>query len=101
MREVGDEIDPKIYISPIFKVFFRHIQRGKALEPMVFYNDFDYYETEEKGHGRVETRSYWITDAIDFLPQKGEWRKINTIEMVESVRKENSKVRTPLFCFSV
>ena len=55
-------------------------------------NDFDYYETEEKGHGRIETRSYWITDAIDFLPQKGEWKKINTIGMVESVRKENGKV---------
>ncbi len=26
-------------------------------------NDFDYFETEEKGHGRVKTRSYWITNA--------------------------------------
>jgi predicted transposase YbfD/YdcC len=54
-------------------------------------NDFDYFETEEKGHGRVETRSYWVTDAIDFLSQKGEWRELNTIGMVESVREENGK----------
>ena len=37
MREINDEIDPKKYISPIFKVLFRHLQRGKELEPMVFY----------------------------------------------------------------
>ena len=37
MREIGDEIDPKKYLSPIFKVPFRHLQRGKVLEQMVFY----------------------------------------------------------------
>ncbi len=37
MREICDEIDPKKYLSPIFKVPFRHLQRGKELEPMVFY----------------------------------------------------------------
>ena len=37
MREICDEIDPKKYLSPIFKVLSRHLQRGKALEPMVFY----------------------------------------------------------------
>lgn len=37
MREVCDEVDPKKYLSPIFKVPFRHLQRGKVLEPMVFY----------------------------------------------------------------
>ena len=37
MREIGDEIDPKKYIRPVYKTIFRHLQRGKALEPMVFY----------------------------------------------------------------
>jgi len=37
MREICDEIDPKKFISPLFKIIFRHLQRGKALEPMVFY----------------------------------------------------------------
>jgi len=37
MREICDETDPKKYLSPIFKVPFRHLQRGKELEPMVFY----------------------------------------------------------------
>ena len=38
MREINDLIDPKKYIAPIFKTIFRLMQRGKALEPMVFYN---------------------------------------------------------------
>jgi len=38
MREICDEINPEQYLSPIFKVPFRHLQRGKDLEPMVFYN---------------------------------------------------------------
>jgi len=37
MREICDEIDPKKYLSPIFKVIFGHVQRGKELEPMAFY----------------------------------------------------------------
>ncbi len=37
MREIDDEIDPEKYIAPLFKDIFRHLQRGKALEPMVFY----------------------------------------------------------------
>ncbi|MBT9438920.1 MAG: transposase [Desulfobacterales bacterium] len=37
MREIGDEIDPKKYLAPIFKVLFRHLQCGNDLKPMVFY----------------------------------------------------------------
>jgi len=37
MREIGDEIDPYQYVAPTFKAVFSHLQRGKALEPMVFY----------------------------------------------------------------
>lgn len=38
MREINDTIDPQKYIAPVFKAVFRHLQRGKALEPMVFYD---------------------------------------------------------------
>jgi hypothetical protein len=37
MREIDDEIDPYQYIAPVFKSVFRNLQRGKALEPLVFY----------------------------------------------------------------
>ncbi len=38
MREICDEIDPKKYLSATYVDVFRSLQRGKALEPMVFYN---------------------------------------------------------------
>lgn len=37
MREINDEIDPGKHIAPVFKDVFRQLQRGKALEPMIFY----------------------------------------------------------------
>ena len=40
MREVCDEIDPKKYLAPIFKAPLRQLQRGKALESMVFYDGY-------------------------------------------------------------
>lgn len=46
----------------------------------------DYYETIEKGHGRIETRRYWITEKIDWLYKKEEWAGLNSIGMVESER---------------
>ena len=33
----------------------------------------DYYETVEKGHGRVETRRYWITEKIAWLNNREQW----------------------------
>ncbi|MEA1899480.1 MAG: hypothetical protein U9N47_01745 [Thermodesulfobacteriota bacterium] len=39
IRKICDKIDPKKYLSPIFKVPFRHLQRGKLLEQMVFYKE--------------------------------------------------------------
>ncbi len=47
-------------------------------------NDFshcphDYYETTEKGHGRVEIRRYWVTDNIQWLEQRSEWVGLQSI----------------------
>ena len=35
MREILDPVSPKV-LRPVFKSVFRQLQRGKALEPMVF-----------------------------------------------------------------
>lgn len=45
----------------------------------------------EKGHGRLETRRYWISDQIEWLEQKSEWKKFNAIGMVESTREINGE----------
>lgn len=46
----------------------------------------DYYETVEKGHGRVESRRYWITDQIEWLNRHTDWNGLKTIGVVESER---------------
>ena len=40
--------------------------------------------TKEKGHGRIETREYFLETKIDWLYQKSEWGNLNAIGMVKS-----------------
>ena len=49
--------------------------------------EFDYFETVEKGHGRIETRRCFVTEDIDWLEQKSDWKGLKSIVMVESVRE--------------
>jgi len=37
----------------------------------------------EKGHGRIEYRQYYITDKIEWLHQKNEWKGLTSIGMVK------------------
>jgi hypothetical protein len=39
MREILDPVSPAL-LRPLFKSVFRHLQRGKALEPMAFLEDY-------------------------------------------------------------
>lgn len=45
--------------------------------------------TVEKGHGRIETRRYWMETKIDWLFQKKDWGNLRAIGMVESCRELN------------
>ena len=38
MRDILDPVSPK-WLRPVFTSVFRQLQRGKALEPMVFFDD--------------------------------------------------------------
>lgn len=49
--------------------------------------EFDYAQTLEKGHGRIETRCCWVTEEIGWLAQKAEWTNLKSIIMVESERE--------------
>lgn len=40
--------------------------------------------TKEKGHGRIETREYFLETDIDWLLQKPYWKHLNAIGMVKS-----------------
>lgn len=56
--------------------------------------EFDYDETSEKGHGREETRRYWITPAPSELPGGEHWEGLQTIALLESERCVDQQITT-------
>jgi len=49
----------------------------------------EFYEEENRGHGRIEHRKYWAVevDGLDFLRGKDGWKGLKTIVCVESRRR--------------
>jgi len=45
---------------------------------------WDFYETEEKGHGRQEIRRYWTITSLETLEHGREWPPLRLVGMVES-----------------
>ena len=52
---------------------------------------YDYHETIDGDHGRVETRRYFTTSDIDWLSDKGLWKNLSTIVMVQRERIADGK----------
>lgn len=50
-----------------------------------------FLKTEEKGHGRVEARRYWICGEVEWLSHHGRWAGLRSIGMVESTRTVGGK----------
>lgn len=48
--------------------------------------EYDEYETADKGHGRHEVRCYRISSGIEWLTVRDEWKGLQSIGMVESRR---------------
>ena len=51
--------------------------------------DSDWFETVEKGHGRVETRrctTLWSPEFISYLNERERWSNLRSVAMVESER---------------
>lgn len=51
------------------------------------HQEFKIYEENNKGHGRIENRTYYITDKIEWLPKKEGWKDLKSIVMVKSTRE--------------
>lgn len=45
-----------------------------------------YHQTIDGDHGRIETRRYWITEDVEWLASKPEWKGLQSIGMVEAER---------------
>jgi predicted transposase YbfD/YdcC len=52
----------------------------------------DYYRTIDGEHGRIETRKYWMTSNIDWLPQHHAWTGLTSVGIVESIREIGNSV---------
>lgn len=50
------------------------------------------HETVEKDHGRIETRRTVVSTDIEWLSQKSEWHKLQSVAMVESRREIGGKI---------
>lgn len=54
----------------------------------------DSFETIDSNHGRIETRRYFTTDKIDWLPGKHLWAEFKTIAMVIRQREVDGEMST-------
>lgn len=54
--------------------------------------EHDYYQTQEQGHGRQETRRYWVMGQTEYLVGAQNWAKLKTIGCVESQRQIGTTV---------
>ena len=49
----------------------------------------DYWESLDKGHGRIETRKYWTIfdpDYLKYFDPQGQWKDLKSVGMVEAER---------------
>jgi len=63
--------DVKLYFEDSIKNDFKDIPKEKISK----------YETIEKGHGRIEKRVYYLTNDIDWIEQKNDWKSFKSIGM--------------------
>jgi predicted transposase YbfD/YdcC len=53
--------------------------------------EHDYLQTTEQGHGRIETRRYWVMGQTEYLLDAQLWPGLNSIGCVESQRQLKGK----------
>jgi predicted transposase YbfD/YdcC len=54
----------------------------------------DYFETVERGHGRCETRRYWTLAELERIERKDQWKQLNVLGMVQSIREQDGHTRS-------
>ena len=57
-----------------------------ALEDKFKQTVYRSHETVDGEHGRIEVRRYYVTDDLEWLSQKADWKGLHSIAMVESER---------------
>jgi predicted transposase YbfD/YdcC len=64
---------------------------------------YSYSESTDKGHGRIEIRRIWCTEALGWLESKSDWTGLKTLVAIESTRilGDKTSVETRLFLSSL
>ncbi len=62
-------------------------QPAKSAQPQTM----NFLQTLEKGHGRIETRRYWLSTDIAWFQDKKLWKNLRSFGMVESIRHLKGK----------
>jgi predicted transposase YbfD/YdcC len=70
--------DVKVFLDDALNSDFRDIR-------------FDSYKTINKDHGRIEKRNYYITDNIEWLNSKEDWKNLKTVGLAISEIKIGDK----------
>jgi len=52
------------------------------------------FKTEEKDHGRIETRRYYQSEELDWFADRQKWEGLRSVGMVESTREVNGQTTT-------
>ena len=80
------------------ELFFQDYLNSATNQP-----DFDFYQSTDGDHGRIEIRKYWTTSDINWLQGKESWTNINTIGMVQRERHvgENISIETSYYISSI
>jgi len=56
--------------------------------------DLQRCQTVEKDHGRMETRTYYQSEYLDWFADHGKWEGLRSVGMVESIRELDGKTTT-------
>jgi len=65
---------------------------GTVVPPMAA--TLERHQTVEKDHGRIETRTYYQSDDLAWLAERGRWEKLRSVGMVEATREVNGQTTT-------
>jgi predicted transposase YbfD/YdcC len=71
-----------------------HDEIRAFMQDPAFKAKFKKAKTVDNGHGRVETRTCWQTDEIDWFADKDKWTGLRSVCMVESVVYDKSNGMT-------
>lgn len=53
--------------------------------------DYDYHEVNSAGHGRKETRQYWLLNDLRGITRPQRWKKLTALGLVRSQREVNGE----------